>query len=140
MFPILKCACCGVVRPFHDDPEFPDTTGQVMKRHHLTVEPKDAYHCTCDHCHGSQFWAIRRHAIARAFREAHGVSQNPQPNCTICSDCAIEVTTRNNGLIGAFFHCTERSLSLCLETAVLLFFRVLSSIFSHALWQLFVPV
>ena len=67
MFPVLKCACCGVVRPFHGDPEFPNNTGQVIQRHHLTVEPKDAYHCTCNHCHGIQFWAIGKHTIMRAF-------------------------------------------------------------------------
>ena len=102
MFPVLKCACCGVVRPFHDDLEFLDKTGQLIQRHHLTVEPKDAYHCTCDHCHGSQFWPTGRSAIMRAFRDAHGVSQRRRPNCTICLDCANKAKTSDNGLVCAF--------------------------------------
>ena len=100
MFPVLKCACCGVVRPFHDDPDFPNSPAQVLPRHHLAVRPKDAYHCTGQCCDGSQFWATGRPVIMAAYRRAHGVSRSPLPNCTVCSECADEVKTKDNGMLG----------------------------------------
>ena len=74
----------------------------------------------------------------RAFHDTHGVSRDPKPNCTICSDCANKVTTRNNGLIGALCPLHSPCLSLCPELRHCALFVCYRGCLTHALFQLFV--
>jgi hypothetical protein len=101
MFPILKCACCGVVQPFHNDPDFPDKP--LLSRLHLATQPKDAHHCTGACCKGGQVWATDRPSVMSVYCQSHGVQRNPPPNCVICDRCAKEVKSDYNGLIGELY-------------------------------------
>ena len=97
MFPILKCACCGVVQPFHDNPDFPDKP--LLPRLHFIAHPKDAYHCTGAWYKGGQFWATDCPSIMRIYCRSHGVQSNPPRNCAICDTCANEVKFDTTGLV-----------------------------------------
>ena len=127
MYRVVKCDCCGFVKPGHDDPYFP--TDVVFERNNLLNKIHPAFHCSCKEvCKGSQFYCANRPTHKYWFYQQH--PRHPrdllnlppgETNATICNDWHNGIGSQNvNG--NYFLFC--RLVGLCLFTEMLLNFVV----------------
>ena len=102
LFNVQSCSCCGLVKPGHDDPHFPENT--PFERKHLMIKYHPAWECRCDnYCKGSQFYCAKRKTHISHYQRLHS-NLNPwevlncnknEPNAVLCTNCYNEVHSKN---------------------------------------------
>ena len=102
LFNVKSCSCCGLVKPGHDDPHFPENT--PFERKHLMIKYYPAWECRCDnYCKGSQFYCAKRKTHISHYQRLHS-NLNPwellncnknEPNAVLCTNCYNEVHSKN---------------------------------------------
>ena len=92
MYRVVKCDCCGFVKPGHDYPASP--TGVVFERTHLLNKMHPEFHCSRkEFCKGSQFYCANRPTHKYWFYQQHPSHPRDllnlppgETNATICND------------------------------------------------------
>ena len=97
------CDCCGLTKPYHDDPTFPEDDECPFKRRHLVNGFQPAWKCTCDRCDGARYFGANRPKIITFYRRDHG-GQAPweflrlnkdAPNALLCAKCYNEQSEKD---------------------------------------------
>ena len=101
MYRVVKCDCCGFVKPSHDNPDF--STDVFFERNHLLNKIHPAFHCSCkEFCKGYQLfcdnipthkhWFYKQHQ--RHPRDLLNITPG-ETNATICNDCHNKIGSHN---------------------------------------------
>ena len=98
LFGCRTCDCCGLTKPYHDDPIFPDAADCPFRPRHLINGYERAWKCNCERCDGARYFGAGRHKVIDFYRRDHegrapwevlGLDKN-EPNAWLCAKCYKE--------------------------------------------------
>ena len=104
LFDCNTCSCCGLTRPFHDNPEFPKLDDCPFKPRHLNAKYYKAWKCNCETCNGKKYYAAKRPSVMKRYKNTHDNKdpwevmddeQMDQPNALLCNNCYQEQSPGN---------------------------------------------
>ena len=108
LFGSRKCDCCGLTKPYHDDPTFPNHSECPFRPRHLVNGYERAWKCNCNRCDGARYFGAGRPKVIDFYRRDHegrapwevlDLDKN-EPNAWLCAKCYKEYDVKEEHFNG----------------------------------------